>query len=80
MVFFKFSNKKLVKERVDFSYLKAQCAVGFCGGKAGTSVKCHQKKRLVVTAALLLQRTPSRVLCQDIFQRGQAGMFCKTKR
>ena len=34
---------------VDFSYLKAQCAVGFCGGKAGTSVKCHQKKRLVVT-------------------------------
>ena len=56
---------KLVKDRVDFSYLKVQCAVGFCGGKAGTSVKCHQKKRLVVTTALLLQRTTytiSRVL------------------
>ena len=33
----------------DFLVIWSQCVFGFCGGKAGTSVKCHQKKRLVVT-------------------------------
>lgn len=33
----------------DFLMIWCQCVFGFCGGKAGTSVKCHQKKRLVVT-------------------------------